>query len=129
MLPDFAKPLWMVLVMLIFFGLITGRYFLFAGTFYLIFYVWFHEKWKTRKINLKKYKAGQLKIEVKWSMISAFLFSLAGTATIILWQKGYTRVYTDFDQYGWWYLPVSLIIFMLLHETYYSVSYTHLTLP
>ena len=21
--------------------------------------------------------------------------------------------------YGWWYLPVSLIIFMLLHETYY----------
>jgi lathosterol oxidase len=119
MLPDFTKPLWIVLVTMIFLGLITGRYFLFAGIFYLIFYVWFPEKWKTRKINERNYKPGQLKIEVKWSMISAFLFSLAGTATVILWQKGYTRIYTELDEYGWWYLPASFIIFMLLHETYY----------
>src|SRR6195952_1469415 len=47
------------------------------------------------------------------------VFSIAGTVTTILWQRGYTKVYTDINQYGWWYVPVSLIVFILLHETYY----------
>ncbi len=118
-LPDFTQPSWMMIVTLIFFVIIIGRYFLFAGIFYLIFYVWFKEKWKSRKINTRNYRPNQFKVEVKWSMITALLFSVAGTATVILWQKGDTKVYTDLGQYGWWYLPVSLVVFMLLHETYY----------
>src|ERR1035437_4754691 len=116
-LSDFTTPYWLILLTLIFFIIITGRYFLFAGIFYLIFYVWFPARWKSRKINTRGYKPGQFKIEVKWSMITALLFSVAGTATIVLWQKGYTKVYTDAKIYGWWYLPISLIVFMLLHET------------
>jgi lathosterol oxidase len=118
-LPDFTTPLWLLILTLIFFVIITGRYFLFAGIFYLVFYVWFRDKWKERKITNKSYKRGQFKIEVKWSMATALLFSLAGTATMIMWQNGYTKVYTDIMLYSWWYLPVSLAIFMLLHETYY----------
>jgi Delta7-sterol 5-desaturase len=118
-LPDFSTPLWMGILTVIFFLIITGRYFLVAGIFYLIFYVWFPKKWKSRKINSKNYKPGQFKLEVKWSMVTSLLFSIAGTATVILWQQGYTKVYTQPDLYGWWYLPVSLLLFMLLHETYY----------
>jgi len=118
-LPDFTSPYWLIIITIIFFVIITGRYFLIAGIFYLIFYVWLPEKWKARKINTRNYKKGQFKIEVKWSMVTSLLFSFAGTATVILWQKGYTKVYTDADLYGWWYLPVCLVIFMLLHETYY----------
>jgi lathosterol oxidase len=118
-LPDFTKPYWLILITLIFFIIITGRYFLFAGIFYFIFYIWFRDRWKSRKINTRNYKPGQFKIEVKWSMITALLFSIAGTATVILWQRGDTKVYNDLEVYGWWYVPVSLIIFMLLHETYY----------
>ena len=118
-LPDFTNPYWMVLLTIIFFIIITGRYFLIAGIFYLIFYVWFPTRWKSRKINSRNYKKGQFINEVKWSMITALLFSIAGTGTVILWQKGYTKVYTNASLYVWWYLPVSLIIFMLLHETYY----------
>ena len=118
-LPDFTTPAWLLILTLIFFIIITGRYFLFAGFFYLIFYVWFPSTWKTRKINSKSYTPGQFKTEVKWSMVTALLFSIAGTVTMILWQKGYTRVYTDVKIYGWWYLPISLVVFMLLHETYY----------
>ena len=117
--PDFTSGFWLFTFTLIFFIIITGRYFLIAGLFYFIFYVWFPKKWTERKINKKEYKAGQLKKEIKWSMITALLFSVTGTITVILWQKGYTKVYTETDLYGWWYLPVSLIIFMLLHETYY----------
>ena len=118
-LPDFEASYWFVILTLIFFIIITGRYFLFAGIFYLIFYVWFYEKWKIRKINTRKYKPDQFKTEIKWSIVTSLLFSIAGTATVILWQKGYTKVYTDLNLYGWWYLPISLIIFMLCHETYY----------
>ena len=118
-LPDFTTPSWLLILTLIFFIIITGRYFLFAGLFYLVFYIWFPATWKSRKLNSKNYKPRQFTIEVKWSMVTALLFSIAGTATMILWQKGYTKVYTALNLYGWWYLPVSLIIFMLLHETYY----------
>ncbi len=128
-LPDFTSIDWLFLLTLIFFIIIIGRYFLVAGLFYFIFYVWFPSKWKERKINKKEYKKGQLKKEIKWSMITALLFSIAGTLTVILWQKGYTRVYTKIDLYGWWYLPVSLVIFMLLHETYYYWIHRWMHIP
>lgn len=118
-LPDFTSISWLFLLTMIFFVIITGRYFLVAGLFYFIFYKWFPEKFETRKINNKKYKKRQFEKEIKWSVLTSLLFSVAGTITVILWQKGYTRVYTKIDLYGWLYLPLSLVIFMLLHETYY----------
>jgi len=118
-LPDFTSISWFFLLTLIFFVIITGRYFLVAGLFYFIFYKWFPGKFQTRKINKRKYKKRQFEKEIKWSILTSLLFSVAGTITVILWQKGYTKVYTKIDLYGWLYLPVSLVIFMLLHETYY----------
>ncbi|MEO9021334.1 MAG: sterol desaturase family protein [Ginsengibacter sp.] len=118
-IPDFTSVNWIVLLTVIFFIIITGRYFLIAGLFYFFFYLWFPSKFEIRKISKKKYKKGQLKKEIQWSIITSLLFSIAGTITVILWQKGYTKVYTKIDEYGWWYLPVSLVTFMLLHETYY----------
>jgi Delta7-sterol 5-desaturase len=128
-LPDFTSGYWVILLTLIFFIIITGRYFLVAGLFYLIFYVWFPEKWEAKKINKRAYPSGQFKKEIKWSLITSLLFSVAGTITIILWQKGYTKVYTKIDEYGWWYLPVSLVIFMLLQETYYYWMHRWMHIP
>lgn len=128
-LPDFTSGFWILMLTLIFFAVITGRYFLVAGLFYFIFYVWFPDKWKERKINPKAYDRKQLKKEIKWSMISAFIFSAAGTITVILWQKGFTKVYTEINEYGWWYLPVSLMVFMLLQETYYYWMHRWMHIP
>lgn len=129
MLPDFTTPFWLGILTLIFFIIITGRYFLVAGIFWLIFYVWFPERWASRKLHTKNYKPGQLKTEVKWSLITSLFFSIAGTGTVALWQKGFTKVYTDIHLYGWWYLPVSLVILMLLHETYYYWLHRWMHLP
>jgi len=54
-----------------------------------------------------------------WSTITALLFAIIGAGTLVLWQKGYTRVYTNVHDYSWWWLPVSLAIALVLHETYY----------
>lgn len=118
-LPNLISPVWAILLTLIMFAIITARYFLVAGIFYMVFYIWFPAKWKEKKINKKDYKSGQFKKEIKWSLLTSLLFSIFGAITVILWQEGYTRVYTQLDFYGWWYLPLSLLAFMLLHESYY----------
>jgi Delta7-sterol 5-desaturase len=119
MLPNLSEPLWFALCVALFFLVIMGRYFLFAGLFYGIFYIWSKEKWQQRKLGKKSYRPGQFRKEVGWSMITALIFSVAGACTVWLWQQGYTKVYTDIAEYGWWWLPVSLVLSMLLHETYY----------
>ncbi len=118
-LADLSNPYWFILYTILFFVVITGRYFLVAGLFYCIFYLWFPAKWNARKLNSKPYQPDQFKKEVIWSMLTAVIFSIAGAITVLLWQKGYTKVYTDLHLYGWAYLPASLIVMMLLHETYY----------
>ncbi|HEY0680027.1 MAG TPA: sterol desaturase family protein [Chitinophagaceae bacterium] len=118
-LPDLNQPYWFAIAVIAFFLVIMGRYFLIAGLFYAIFYVWFREKWQQRKLGTKPYRSQQFRKEVKWSLITAFIFSVAGAVTVFLWQKGFTKVYDDPALYGWWYLPVSLTASMLIHETYY----------
>ena len=118
-IPDVSAPLWFMVTFIVLFTIIVGRYFLVSGLFYLIFYIWFPAKWQQRKIGKKEYAPRQLKREISWSMVTALIFALTGTLTVLLWQKGYTKIYTDIHAYGWWWLPVSLFISMLLDETYY----------
>lgn len=118
-LPDFSQPLWFLLSALVVFVVVIGRYFLVAGLFHLLFYFWFPQRWAQRKISSRRYSKGQFKKEIKWSTVTASIFGLAGALTLLLWQKGFTRVYTDGEAYAWWWMPVSLVLAMLLHETYY----------
>ncbi len=118
-LPDLNNIAAFVTVTCLVFVIITGRYFLVAGIFFLIFHKWFKTKWFTRKINKKDYKPHQFKNEVKWSMVTGLIFSIAGTITLYLWQKGFTNVYLEPAKFGWIYLPLSLLLLMGIHETYY----------
>lgn len=118
-LPDFTQPLWFAIATLVIFLVVVGRYLLIAGLFHLIFYVWYPQRWLQRKINHRGYKTGQFRKEVKWSMITALLFALAGSIMLALWQNGYTKVYTNVNDYPLWWLPLSLFIALLAHETYY----------
>jgi lathosterol oxidase len=128
-LPDFSSFYWFALLMAVFFIIITGRYFLIAGIFYFIFYKWFPSKFEDRKINKKKYQKGQFGKEIKWSIISSLIFSIVAALAVILWQKGYTKVYEKVNLYGWWYLPVSLFIYIILQETYYYWIHRWMHIP
>jgi Delta7-sterol 5-desaturase len=128
-LPDFSSLFWITTMTVLFFIVICGRYFLVAGIFYAVFYIWFPEKWKHRKINQKNYAPGQLKKEMKWSVIAALIFSFVGTLTLIAWQKGFTKIYRQIHEYGWIYLPFSLILYMLCQETYYYWIHRWMHIP
>jgi Delta7-sterol 5-desaturase len=118
-LPDVSQPFWFFVVTLVVFAVVIGRYLLIAGLFYGTFYLWFPDKWKERKINQRPYKPGQFRKEVYWSTITAAIFAVSGAATLLLWQKGWTKVYMDIREYPLWWLPLSLVIALLVHETYY----------
>jgi sterol desaturase/sphingolipid hydroxylase (fatty acid hydroxylase superfamily) len=118
-LPDLTQPLWFLIATLIIFLVVAGRYFVAAGLFYAIFYLWYPQKWKQRKINSGRFKKDQFRKEVKWSCITAIIFAVSGTITAILWQKGFTKVYLNTTDFPLLWLPLSLVISLLLHETYY----------
>lgn len=128
-LPDVSHPLWFMVVTLIIFLVVMGRYVLIAGIFYVVFYIWYPDRWQQRRINNRTYKKGQLQKEVGWSCLTAMIFAISGAFTFLLWQKGFTKIYQDIDQYAIWWVPASLFVALLLHETYYYWLHRWMHLP
>ncbi|MCY7420601.1 MAG: sterol desaturase family protein [Chitinophagaceae bacterium] len=118
-LPDFSSPVPFLVLNIFLFLVIITRYFVVAGLFQLFFYNWFKANWAEKKLSSATVSKKQFYGELKWSLSSSLIFSIVSTITIIFWQQGYTKVYTNALDYGVVYLPVSLLVSMLIHETYY----------
>ncbi len=127
--PDLSNPFWFLAVAVIIYAVVAVRYFLLSGLFYFLFYVWRPNKWKSRKVNPKDYPPGQFKKEMIRSNITAVLFGISGAALLLLWQKGYIKLYENIHDYSLWWLPASLIIALLLQETYYYWLHRWMHLP
>lgn len=116
---DLSQPdifLWTVAA---FGSVVILRYLLVAGTFYLVFYAWKPQRWKNRQIEIKKHATNQYRREIGWSLLTSFIFGLSGVLIMWGWQQGYLKIYLNPAQYGIWYLPGSVILAMLVQETYY----------
>lgn len=102
---------------------ILFRYFLLAGGAYMLY-------WKRRTLlHDKGLSKNQVKDEIKWSLVSSFIFALSGIVLGILWQLGLTKIYLKFDEYGWWYLIVSFFIYTLVHEVYFYFTHVLMHMP
>ncbi|MBC8110770.1 MAG: sterol desaturase family protein [Verrucomicrobia bacterium] len=120
MLPyDFSEPIIFLIITGLMFLAVVGRYFLIAGIFHLIFYAWFPEKFQQRKIHQKIYPKPQFIREIGWSMLTAFIFAVIGAVMALVWQEGYTAIYLQIGQWGWFYFVISIAVSMFIHETYY----------
>jgi sterol desaturase/sphingolipid hydroxylase (fatty acid hydroxylase superfamily) len=62
-------------------------------------------------------------------VISSAIFAFFGAVTYWLWLKGFTATYLNPEKFGYWYLPVSLVIVLLLHETYYYWIHRAMHIP
>lgn len=103
----------------IFFFAILFRYFVAAGVFYYYYYIKNFIKYDKRRLSKRMANRKQLKKEIIWSIKSSAIFALVGAGTYWLWLKGFTAVYLNLEEYGYLYLPLSLLIVSLIHETYY----------
>jgi lathosterol oxidase len=116
---DYSQPLNFLKVSSIFFAIIFLRYLLFSAGFHYALHVVFKTRLSRRLINEQSLNWLQVRKEILWSGITSLIFGVASVLMIIAWQQGLTALYTDWDKYSLFYLPASLLLVLLVHDTYY----------
>lgn len=78
--------------------------------------------WMTARLRPGLY-AGldrQMRREIGWSLASAVIYGVPAGVVAWGWQHhGWTRIYTDVADYPLWWLPVSLLAYLALHDTWF----------
>lgn len=78
--------------------------------------------WLTRKLHPGLY-AGldrQIRNEIRWSLLSAAIYGAPAGLVLWAWQEqGWTAIYTDLATYPPWYMPLSLLIYLFIHDTWF----------
>ncbi|MCE7796055.1 sterol desaturase family protein [Sphingobium sufflavum] len=88
------------------------RYLLTSGAFALA----------TRRVRPGLYAglSRQMRREVGWSLLSALLYGIPAGVVAWGWQAhGWTRIYTDVQAWPLWYLPLSLLLYLAVHDTWF----------
>ncbi len=109
---------WYLLLMVLFL-LSLGRYLLLAGTAYRICYKSFFRQMERFRIQARSPRPEQIRHEIRYSLSTAFVFSLTGFLSLYLYRNGHTRIYMQADKYGIPYLSGSLLMLTLIHDTYF----------
>ncbi|HEX8546300.1 MAG TPA: sterol desaturase family protein [Cytophagaceae bacterium] len=115
---DFSEPFYFLLATAVLFIVVVFRYFLIAGLFHIVFYL-YPSRWKNRKISAKNHNTSQLRKEISWSIITSLIFAVVGALVVVAWQNGWTRIYIEIQPIGWLWFLGSLMVYMIIHETYY----------
>jgi len=82
-----------------------------------------------KKIQYRKHKISIIETEIASSVVSFIIFAGFMASIIIFNQMGITRIYADINQYGFWYLPVSFILMLIIHDTYFYWIHRMMHLP
>ena len=115
---DYAQPKNFVLITAILLAAIFLRYVLFAWGYHVLVYKKLGDAQPFRRLH-QQLKLMQVKREIGFSFLGSIIFALFGTALLILWQNGYTRIYTTLSAADWLFIPLSTVAALLIHETYY----------
>jgi lathosterol oxidase len=103
--------------LLLFLVVMWARYLLVAGLAYMILYVWGKKRFLVKKIQPLYPGRVYIKREIKYSLISIFIFSMVGVG---IWLgKKYTFIYADVHQYSIGYFVFTLFMAALVHDTYF----------
>ncbi|MDO3640470.1 sterol desaturase family protein [Mucilaginibacter sp. L3T2-6] len=98
---------------------ISSRYLVFTGSFYLLFYVWRKKRYWYAKIQQRYPDKKHIIREVTYSFFTVLIFGVIIMLTVIAGMKGLTPVYAPADKYGWFYYFFSILLMILMHDTYF----------
>ena len=93
-------------------AIVAVRYFAFSGFF----------AWLTGRRIPRKYEGldGQIRREIGWSFASAAIYGIPAGIVAWGWQAhGWTRIYLDWTALPLWYLPVSVLVYLFVHDTWF----------
>lgn len=95
------------------------RYFIWAGIPFLIFYVYFPQTFRLNKIQQRIAQNRDFYREILHSIQTTFIIGLVGVLILKTPFAQYTKIYVDFEEYPIWWLPLSLLLALILHDTYF----------
>lgn len=111
-----------LLAALVMTAIVGARYLLTSGLF----------AWFTRRVRPGLY-AGQdrqIRMEIGWSLLSAAIYGVPAGIVAWGWQhRGWTRIYSDWTAWPWWWLPLSLLVYLLLHDCWFYWTHRWLHRP
>jgi Delta7-sterol 5-desaturase len=88
--------------------------------------------WATRKVRPGLYDGlePQIRREIGWSLMSAAIYGVPAGVVAWAWQDlGWTQIYTDPRAYPLWYMPLSLLVFLFLHDTWFYWTHRLMHVP
>ncbi len=93
-------------------GIVGLRYLATSGLF----------SWLTDRVRPGLYRGlgPQVRREIGWSLGSSAIYGIP--AGIVVWgwrEHGWTKIYTDWTAYPLWWLPASVLVFLLAHDTWF----------
>jgi sterol desaturase/sphingolipid hydroxylase (fatty acid hydroxylase superfamily) len=95
------------------------RYALVAGIAWLLAYVIFKKRWWRRKIIQRDPAAGDVRREMKWSVITALVYGLVGVVTILIGKAYGWQMYRKIDSHGWTWFVASIGVAIVVHDTWF----------
>jgi len=93
-------------------AIVGARYLAVSGAF----------AWLTRRLRPGLYRGldRQIRREIFWSLLSAFIYGAPAGLVAWGWQAhGWTRIYSDVHAWPLWWLPVSVLLYLILHDTWF----------
>ena len=100
-------------------GMNLTRYTLLAGGAWLVFWKWFHPKWKSRRLAPVDPTAAQIRREILMSAVSMTIFLLPVAVILLTARSGYSKLYFKPEQYGWTWYFLSYVALFVWHDTYF----------
>ena len=72
----------------------------------------------------------QIRREIGWSLLSCIIYGIPAGLVAWGWQAhGWTRIYTDVQARPLWWLPLSLALYLLAHDTWFYWTHRWLHVP
>src|SRR5262245_1308047 len=88
------------------------RYSVIAGAAFVVFWVYWRERFRPRLITGKYADAAKMLHDIRWSMSTIIIFSLSGVWLVYGGRIGIFRRYEAISEYGWlwWFASIILLI-------------------
>lgn len=111
---EFSYWQWFLVPLLIF-----GRYLVFSGIAYILFYVWKRRKWLHLKIQQRFPQSKDYWREIGHSTLTSLIFGLVAWLCLGTSFHQYTQFYGSISEHGLAWLLLSVPVTLLVHDTYF----------
>ena len=102
-----------------FYAVLAARYVFMAGVAFLVFYILFPRQFASRKIQPAAPRRHDYGREVGFSFFTFVVFAGYGILLSSDAVRPYTHIYTDLSAHSWGYFALSVVLALVLHDTYF----------